>query len=170
VYRGPLNDLLRELAQHPKWREVYGPPSIRGKDQELILRFLALYYNAKNYQRPLKGFLNRFMDDNRKASSVRIVEMRQLFERTATVAADSLTRSAFRPERNLNAAVVDAFLVGLARRLNRRAVTNPAGLRPAADSVLSNEQFLDAVTSGTTDVTAISRRLELATSAFAEVQ
>lgn len=170
VYRGSLNDLLRTLAQHPKWREIYGPSSIRGKDQELILRFFALYYNGQNYQRPLKGFLNDFMDSNRKASPLLIAEMQQLFERTVTIAADALGRSAFRPERNLNAAVVDAFLVGLARRLNRGPVENRAGLKPAADAVLSKEQFQASVTSGTTDVTAIFRRLELATSAFATTQ
>lgn len=170
VYRGPLNDLLRRLSQHPRWREIYGPPSLRGKDQELILRFFALYYNAQNYERPLKGFLNQFMDDNRILPAARIAEMERLFDQTVTVAAECLTRSAFRPERNLNAAVLDAFLVGLTRRLSTKPVANRAGLKPAADAVLANEQFLSAVTSGTTDVSAISRRLEHATTAFANVQ
>lgn len=170
VYRGPLNELLKRLAQHPKWREIYGPPSNRGKDQELILRFFALYYNGQNYQRPLKGFLNNFMNENRKASAARISEMQQLFERTVIAAAESLGRSAFRPERNLNAAVVDAFLVGLARRLDKGPLHNQAGLKPAADEVLANEQFQAVVTSSTTDVNAISRRLDLATAAFANVQ
>jgi hypothetical protein len=170
VYRGSLDDLLKTLAQHPKWREIYGPPSNRGKDQELILRFFALYYNAQNYQRPLKGFLNDFMNDNRKAPPARIAEMQQLFERTVSTAADTLGRSAFRPERNLNAAVLDAFFVGLARRLAQGPLKNQGGLKPAADGALSNVQFQAAVTSSTTDVTAISRRLELATAAFASVQ
>ena len=43
VYPGPFNDLLEELAAHPKWREIYGSPSTRGKDQEIILRFLAFF-------------------------------------------------------------------------------------------------------------------------------
>lgn len=170
VYRGPLNNLLKELAEHPKWREIYGSPSLRGKDQELILRFFALYENSENYTRPMKGFLNDFMGQNRTLPENRLAEMRHLFVRTITLAADHLTRSAFRPERNLNAAVVDAFLVGLARRLDRGQVNNLPALKAAADAVLVNQEFLDAVTSGTTGVTAISRRLGLATSAFSNVQ
>lgn len=141
VYPGPFNDLLEELAAHPKWREIYGSPSTRGKDQEIILRFLAFFYNSENYERPLKGFLDNFMGSKRKATLKNISEMRQLFESTVTVAADHLTRSVFRSERNLNAAVVDAFFVGLARRLGKGDVINRDRLKPAAERVLENEKF-----------------------------
>ena len=170
VYRGPFNELLKTLAQHTKWREIYGPPSDRGKDQELILRFFALYYGADSYARPLKGFLNKFMDDNRVPPLARLAEMQGLFDQTVTVAADALTRSAFRPERNLNAAVADAFLVGLARRLAQGPIQRVAGLKAAAERVLKDQSFLDAVTSATTDPPVVSRRIELATSAFAKVR
>ena len=170
VYPGALNDLLNELVKHPKWREIYGSSSLRGKEQELILRFFALYINGDNYTRPMKGFLNDFIDQNRNPQENRLADWRDLFERTVTVAADNLSRTAFRPERNLNVAIVDAFLIGLARGLRRGALIDPSGLRAAADSVLANKDFLAAVTSGTTNVTAISRRLEMATSAFSNVQ
>lgn len=170
VYRGTLNDLFRELAQYPKWREIYGPPSPRGKDQELILRFFALYANGDKYTRPMKGFLNDFMEHNRSLPDNRLAQMRELFIRTVTLAADYLTRGAFRPERNLNAAVVDAFFVGLAKRLDQGPVNDPSALRPAAETVLKDEAFLEAVTSSTTNVTSISRRHELATSAFLTVR
>lgn len=170
VYRGALNELVRSLSAHPKWRDIYGPPSLRGKDQELILRFFALYYNVQNYFRPLKGFLNKYMDDNRNPPEPQITEMRQLFDQVATLAADTLTRSAFRPERNLNAAVLDALFVALARRIKQGPIAKRAALKPAADAVIATKDFLAAVTSGTTDVNAISRRLDLATAAFANVQ
>lgn len=170
VYRGGLNNLLSELAQHPKWREIYGPPSVRGKDQELILRFFALHANANKYTRPMKGFLNDFMDENRNPGEAGIAEMRALFDDTVTLAADSLTRTAFRPERNLNVAVLDAFFVGLARRLEQGPVSEPVHLKNAADMLFQEEGFVTTITSGTTGVTEISRRLELATSAFAHVR
>ena len=31
------------------------------RDQELVLRFLAFYYDAENYKSPLVNFLNAFM-------------------------------------------------------------------------------------------------------------
>ena len=170
VYRGALNDLLENLSKHEKWREIYGPPSARGKDQELILRFLALHYERDRYERPLKGFLNDFMDRNRQPSATKLEEMQRIFCQAVTVAANNLTRSAFRPERNLNAAVTEALLVGLARRLSEGAIANPNGLRDAGERLLNNKQFLDAVMSGTTNVNSVSRRLDIAISAFSEVQ
>lgn len=169
VFRGPLNDLLKQLASHPKWREIYGPPSPRGKDQELILRFFALYYNSKNYKRPLKGFLNDFMDDNRSSLEDRLQEMRRLFESTVTLAADALTRDAFRPQKSLNAAVADAFLVALARRLAQGPVENRLGLKVAVKTMLDRKDFLFAVISGTTAETSVQRRLEIATLEFSKV-
>ena len=34
IYQGPLNDLLRELANDSEWRSLYGPPSARKRDEE----------------------------------------------------------------------------------------------------------------------------------------
>lgn len=170
VYPGRLNNLLENLSKHEKWREIYGPPSPRGKDQELILRFLALYFNGKSYKRPLKGFLNDFMQKNRQPSEQRLEEMQKVFDQAVTIAANNLTRSAFRPERNLNAAVADALLVGLARRLSKGPIANIDRLRDAARSLWTNKQFMDSVMSGTTDVSSVSHRLHIATSAFSKVQ
>jgi len=169
VYRGELNEMLKNLANHPKWHDIYGTPSPRGKDQELILRFFALHYNSHNYQRPMKAFLNDFMDANRNPAPPKLAEMEKLFGTVATLAADNLTRSAFRPERNLNAAVVDAFFVALARRLVHGPIKEPSLLKQAADTVVDDSEFIDAVMSGTTDLNAISRRLRVATAAFAGV-
>jgi hypothetical protein len=41
IYHGPFAELLDELNSNPDWRKIYGAPSKRLKDQELILRFLA---------------------------------------------------------------------------------------------------------------------------------
>ena len=61
IYHGGFNELLHELNDHSSWRKVYGPPSKRLKDQELILRFFALYFFLDTYERPIKEFLNRYM-------------------------------------------------------------------------------------------------------------
>lgn len=53
VYRGQLNDLLSKLANNPNWRQVYRSRSTRKKDEEIILRFLALYHSLDSYERPM---------------------------------------------------------------------------------------------------------------------
>ena len=65
IYHGPFNDLLRTLNQRPAWRALYGPEDVRMRDRELILRFLALFFRADSYHRPLKAFLNEFMGDRK---------------------------------------------------------------------------------------------------------
>src|SRR5438876_1922729 len=42
LYTGPLIDLVRDLNHVSEWRELYGPPSKRMKDQEMIIRFFAM--------------------------------------------------------------------------------------------------------------------------------
>jgi len=61
-----LVSLLRKLNDNISWRKIYGPKSIRLKDQELILRFLAFKHNFASYKRPLRGFLDTFMARNKQ--------------------------------------------------------------------------------------------------------
>lgn len=68
IYHGEFNSLLKRLNENQSWREVYGPISPRMRGQELILRFLALYFNATNYKKPMKEFLNNYMGKNRNLS------------------------------------------------------------------------------------------------------
>ena len=67
IYGGEFNELLHELNNASAWRILYGKKQEdkRKRDEELILRFLALYFDDSCYTRPMKGFLNKFMKDNR---------------------------------------------------------------------------------------------------------
>jgi len=170
MYRGPFNDLLKELANTEHWRTVYGPSNRRGKDQELILRFFALYHSANTYARPMKQFLNDFMEKNRSIASSASENWKNLFLKTAKYAANHLGRNKFRPERNLNAAVFDAFFVSLAKRLSTGPISMPANLAAAADRALADPAFTKSVSSGTTDLEAIRVRLKVASDALARVQ
>ena len=67
LYAGRLIDLMHDLNQTQDWRKVYGPPSPRLRDQELVLRIIALFRDEQHYARPLKRFLNQFTAANRDA-------------------------------------------------------------------------------------------------------
>ena len=45
LYHGRFNDFLSDINKTQHWRALYGKPSNRFRDRELILRFFALYYN-----------------------------------------------------------------------------------------------------------------------------
>jgi uncharacterized protein with ParB-like and HNH nuclease domain len=66
LYHGRFQDFLIELNTNALWRKIFGPKNKRGKDLELILRFLAFRYTREAYRAPMKTFLNRFMAANRE--------------------------------------------------------------------------------------------------------
>ena len=105
LWLGPLNDLIEELARNDHWRRVYGPPSPRLKDQELILRFFALFFDGARYggpdERTMKDFLSLFMARNRYISEGKADEWRRIFVHVVEFVDDVLASDAFRPERRL---------------------------------------------------------------------
>lgn len=170
IYRGELVDLLEELNELSAWRGVYGPQSPRLKDRELIVRFFALFYRSSEYARPMKEFINRYFSWNRNLGHQSREELISLFSRTIGVVQASLGSRAFRPERALNAAVYDAVMVGVGRRLEHGEIASVSGLEAVYDELLATSDFATAYTRATADVESVRKRLDLATSAFATVK
>ena len=166
IYHGPFSDLLKELNQTPSWREVYGPINKLMRDQELILRFLALFYASHDYSRPMKAFLNNFMGGNRQLDRVGKPELAEAFVPTINTIRDALGRRAFRLAKAFNAAVFDAVMVGVARRLQRGRIVDSRQLREKYEHLIKNADFLAVAERATADEESVSKRLELATSAF----
>jgi len=117
LYHGKFVSLLRELNGHDSWRKLYGKKSNRLKDQELILRFLALFFAADQYQEPMKEFLNEFMGRHRDLDQVLATKFRKVFSETCDDIVRFIGPRAFRLERVVNAAVLDSVMVGIATRL-----------------------------------------------------
>jgi hypothetical protein len=170
IYHGEFNDLLKRLNNSEPWRAVYGPVSRRMRDQELILRFLALYFQSEKYEKPMKGFLNKYMGKNRHLSLQSRDELDQAFLTAIQVVYDCLGSKAFKPRRALNAAVFDAVMVGIARRLERVAIRESDAMKTSYENLLSNKTFIAATETGTADEESVRARLALASQAFANVQ
>lgn len=170
VYLGNFNDLLSELADNPHWKKIYGPSSERKKDEEIILRFFALYHAQEKYKRPMKQFLNEFMEDHKNMGDELIGRFRQGFENTITTAAKILGPKAFRPERNLNVSVADAVLVGLAHRLDSGPIHDRRGLRSAHNRLFRSLRKEELYIIGTTSEERLNRRIELARAEYEPVK
>jgi uncharacterized protein with ParB-like and HNH nuclease domain len=54
---GELILLLKKLNGDANWRQIFGKPSVRLKDQELILRFIAFYLESERYEKPISKLL-----------------------------------------------------------------------------------------------------------------
>lgn len=170
LYHGELVRVLTDLNTNVHWRELYGKKSKRLKDIELILRFFAFYYYSDDYKRPMKGFLNAYMAANRHLARQSAGELTRRFDVTVRSIASAIGDKAFKPQGSLNAAVVDAVMIGVARRLEARAeITSPRSLATAYRKLMENAVFRDVSGRATADEESVRVRLELATRAFAKV-
>lgn len=169
LYHGPFAALLSKLNENGNWRTLYGKKSARLKDIELVLRFFALHFYAGSYRRPMKDFLNRYMAVNRDLTKQPEAELRQVFETTVAAILTHIGPKAFRLKSAVNAAVLDAVMVGVATRISAGPMTEPQNMKAAYETLLSNASFLNATTRATADEESVRSRLKLSKEAFATV-
>jgi hypothetical protein len=160
VYRGPYNNLLRDLAGNSYMLRIMGhdAPHKRMLDRQLILRFFAMRRNSHlNYRGPMKRFMNREMEEHRNPTDQELARLRGLFEKSIEMAWHVFGTSAFRRftigregrpdgewERNrLNVALWDTILYGLSFHEKPQVI-------PIADAI--REEFLDLVANDPTFV------------------
>jgi hypothetical protein len=168
-HSGRIRDLLGELNQYPPWRDVYGPDDSRMRDQELVLRFLALLHEGPNYQAPMVTFLNTYMGKKKEFSDQEAAVMSSEFRGAIDLIREAMGNRAFRPVRALNAAVYDSVMVATATRLAKGPVTEIPAFREAYSELLTNHDYLDACGRGTAGGERVRKRLDLAKAAFAPV-
>lgn len=170
IYGGELINLIEKLNGNSTWRLLFGKESVRLKDRELILRFLALYDNAEGYARPMEEFLNCFARDHRHGPAKLLKKNENIFLKTIELAYSALGTNAFRPVRSMNAAVFDSIAVGLARRLDQGPINDHQKLKRAFDRLSQDDSYVIATSRATADEGSIATRLRLATEAFASVK
>ncbi len=81
IYRGPYNDLIRELSAEAKTLEILGKKTggKRMKEREQVLSFFALLHSLAEYRVPFTMFLNEEMEKYRDADTETIQEFRWQF-------------------------------------------------------------------------------------------
>jgi hypothetical protein len=170
LYMGKLVKLVRDLNNNADWRLLYGKRSDRLKDQELVLRFLAFYFSKKKYERPLKQYLNDFLGDHQELQGLSAKAVTSTFDATSQAVAKGIGERAFRLTNAVNAALVDAVMIGVARRLQKGPIKNLSSLKPAYDKLLTDEDFTTAIGRATADEEQVRTRLTKAEAAFAKVK
>jgi hypothetical protein len=169
IYRGEFNDLLADLNSYEPWRVIFGSPSKRAKDKELILRFLALRTDSESYRPSMEEFLNRFMGKHRHLKRKEGSSFGETFERSVSTIEHALGRRAFRIKTQLNAAIFDSVMIGVSRRLDQGEIQSPRGLRDAYDRLLSRPTYIQAYERATARTDNVKARISLAVEAFANV-
>lgn len=167
LYHGAFADLLVKLNADSSWRTLVGRQSARLKDMELVLRFFALLEARARYERPMKGFLNRYMAKRKDVDAKERAQLSDVFMRTTALVVRSIGPKALRLKSSVNAALADAVLVGVATRLGAKsAPPKPKGLKDAYSGLVKDEGFLAAISKATADEENVRSRLAKAIAAF----
>lgn len=170
IYYGRFNELLADLTTDPNWRNIFGRENKRMKEQELILRFFALYFRYNDYKKGLKAFLNTFMGENRELQLYDGDTLVNLFHQTILTVNGTIGNNAFRISNKLNAAIFDSIMIGICHRIttNSNAV-NTDKLLHAYSDLLSNPEYKSYIESSTSIETSVKGRIELAIRIFSGI-
>ena len=90
-------DASRTLNDNPDWRAIFGKKkNTRLKDQELVLRALAMMHGRKNYAaQPMRDFLNTFASNENDAVDVKTIQkLRKDFQLSIAAINKSIGQSA----------------------------------------------------------------------------
>lgn len=169
VYYGQFNELLSDLTKNPDWRSIFGEENRRMKEQELILRFFALFYEYNSYKKVLKTFLNSFMSINRNLELYAGEDLTSLFIETIKLVNDSIGKNAFRIGNRLNAAIFDSVMVGLSYKIKNSKSVDSKKLNQQYEWLLSQPDYLSFIESGTSSESSVKGRIEKAIFAFKDI-
>lgn len=160
AYRGPLNDLIYELAENDFLRSQFRvvPPSSPGYrqmiDAEFVLRFLTLMNSWHSSRGELRFEMDQFMHANRFATDNELRKLREAFDITISRVAEIWGEEAFkRPGRNQAlAGMYDAQMIAIHTLSRQHAIQLPIhadAIRRATQDLFKDTAFDEAVRQGT---------------------
>lgn len=163
VYFGDFFSLLEDLNANANWRKIIVKPNPdkRLRDVELVLRCLALNVKWKDYEKPMKGFLNAFMASVRKLDSAerraKLDEFRSVFEIACERIASYLPEKPFHLRGRVNYAAMDSIFNAIAQ-----LEQVPEDLEARYEALIADPQFIDKSTINTSDGKTLHLRFQLA--------
>jgi uncharacterized protein with ParB-like and HNH nuclease domain len=159
IYHGALIDTIKSLNEVEAWREIFGAKHKRLKDQELILRFLALYFKYSEYERPMEEFLSKFAKGNQNPSEAFIASCDRAFTTTINAVHKAVGSKAFRTGNVLNAAIFDSVMVGLALKLKNTVSLDSKVIQEAYEHLLKDTIYQNLVKQHTSDTSNVETRI-----------
>ena len=172
IYHGYFKYILEESNKNQSWRAIYNnsTPDKRLKDEELILRFMALFDLYQQYKKPMKSFLNYYMRTNNNEKNNNLGIKKDLFIQAIELIHRCIGNRAFKIKNRLNPALFDAVMVGLATKIADNSNIPEEKLKQAYDNLIQNQEFLSFIqAASTTENNAVRSRIDLAIKAFAEI-
>lgn len=154
VAYGPLVDALKTMNATPSWRKILGQPKIdkRLRDVELALRCLALSENGDNYEKPMKGFLNKYMED-RRGDDGTYDHLIENFKNSSDYILSHLGEKPFHLRGRLNYGALDSIMAAVL------ADVAPDDLETRFAELRADPEYDYAITFNTSDEAVVETRL-----------
>lgn len=166
VYNGSQFSLLEHLNGLSQWRKLIGQPKEdkRYRDMELVLRVAALSHSWEKYKKPMKGYLNNYLEKIKKMREDTQHEFIEKTKEEITEAFDytlaNLGEKPFHLYGRLNYAAMDSILVA-AGKAQKLGITN---FKDRYESLIKNEEYVKDVTQDTSDEKTLTNRISKAIS------
>ncbi len=179
LYRGPFNRRLKQLAINEHFRRCIGTkkPRRRMVDEELTLRWFAMFDDIERYRAPLKRFLNDYMDKNKDQEpdwlNPREAEFANTMQRIYRILGDRAFRlidadgnplndSEGKPfPRSVNRALFDAQATAFSWVNSRPEEVNTEAVIRSIGEVLERDNFQEAVRRATGNRARLFLRIRL---------
>ncbi len=169
VYFGDFFSLLEDLNTDVNWRKIIVKPNPdkRLRDVEMVLRCLALHYEWKGYDKPMKGFLNAFMAKMKRLTEEEkanlLEQLRTVFSRTCEIIANKLPDKPFHLRGRINYAAMDSIFNAIAQ-----FDIVPEDLKERYQSLIKDEEYIDTATINTSDGKTLYLRFQRALNVLVE--
>jgi hypothetical protein len=155
VSYGPFVAALKKMNEDGDWRKIIGQPRLdkRLRDVELVLRCLALSEEGAQYEKPMKGFLNKYMEKNRNSDNA-FAGMIDNFSRTTNYVLSGLGERPFHLRGRLNYGALDSIMAAAL------ADIAPSDLKTRFEKLLKDDEYVSSITFNTSDESVVELRLQ----------
>lgn len=184
IYRGQFNDLLKELRNNKNFLNILSltKPHKRFYDCELILRYFALSdkfdftnLEVKDYAGSMKVFLNNYMeslsDTKIKQDKINLKKYKEKFESTIDKVYAVFGEKAFRKvsvtngnityEGRINRSLLDVICLSFEKVEKEKLINQKENIVFFLANMIQEPEFLDSITSGTSDSKKLNKRLKI---------
>lgn len=87
IYQGNFNNYIKDIAKSEPWKKLRNDAdNTRHKEDELILRFYAMYEKYEDYTGNMTSFLNKYMSLNQTLTTIQIDRFNQIMTDTLSIA------------------------------------------------------------------------------------
>ncbi|MFB2835790.1 DUF262 domain-containing protein [Floridanema evergladense] len=160
IYHGAFSALLQELSNHQTWKLLYSKDDNRVIEQELILRFIALYYDLDEYKGNMVDFLNRFMLKNQNLERISEIEIREIFIDTVQFLKDCIGEKVFFHNKLFNKSLFESIMLVTAKEL-RSGNLECNHFKKFYDTLINDKNFWSLSRSSTTSKKNLMDRLDI---------